>query len=226
MTTRAHSRRRWLARCAAGAPLTAAFATLVVGAMPARADTREDFFKAVELDRPQFVKALLEAGFDPNTLNERGQSGLILAMRDGCFEAAEVLLSFKQTEIDRPNASGETALMMAALRGHETWVLRLLERGAAIHKAGWSPLHYAASGPQPKVVALLLARGAPIEAASPNGSTPLMMAAGYGAIDSADLLLARGADRRKRNAAGLTAADFARRAGREALAERIEAGVR
>jgi hypothetical protein len=48
-----------------------------------------------------------------------------------------------------------------------------------------------------------------------------MMAAGYGAEASVELLLARGADRKLRNDLGLTAADFAQRAGRDALAKRL-----
>lgn len=216
-------RRRVAVRLAVGMA-TGALGWAWVGV--AHAGSKEDFFKAIELDRPQFVRSEVEAGFDPNTPDERGQTGLVLAMREGCFAAAEALLEFKQIEIDRPNAAGETPLMMAALRGHEAWVLRLLERGAAVNRTGWSPLHYAASGPEPKVVALLLARGAHIDALSPNGSTPLMMAAGYGAVDGAALLLSRGADARLRNRAGLDAAGFARRAGRDALADRIAAGVR
>ena len=68
-----------------------------------------------------------------------------------------------------------------------------------MHQDGWSPLHYAAAGPEPKIVAMLLDRGAPIDARSPNQTTPLMMAAGYGAEANVDLLLARGADKRLRN---------------------------
>jgi ankyrin repeat protein len=52
-----------------------------------------------------------------------------------------------------------------------------------------------------------------------------MMAAGYGAIDGADLLLRLGANPTLRNDAGLTATDFARRAGRDSLVERIESAV-
>lgn len=216
------ARRRVTVRLARGA--AAALGWAWAGSV--RAGPKEDFFKAIELDRPQFVRAVVEAGFDPNTQDERGQTGLVLALREGSFAAAEALLGLEKVEIDRPNAAGETPLMMAALRGQEAWVLRLLERGAAVNRPGWSPLHYAASGPQPKVVALLLARGALIDSPSPNGSTPLMMAAGYGALDGAELLLARGADARLRNRAGLDAADFARRAGRDALAARIGAAVR
>jgi hypothetical protein len=53
-----------------------------------------------------------------------------------------------------------------------------------------------------------------------------MMAAGYGTERSAELLLARQADPSVRNSRGLTAADFARAAGREALAKRLDSRLR
>ena len=84
-----------------------------------------------------------------------------------------------------------------------------------------TPLHYAASGSSTELVALLLKEGALIDARSPNGTTPLMMAARYGAIDSADLLLKGGADAALVNERGMTAADFVAGAGREALAARL-----
>jgi ankyrin repeat protein len=112
--------------------------------------------------------------------------------------------------------------MMAALRGHLTWCKRLVERGAAVNRAGWTPLHYAATGPEPQVVSFLLASGAKVDAASPNGTTPLMMAARYGQEDSVQLLLGARADPRLRNQKDLSAADFARDAGRQALASRLD----
>ncbi len=216
------SRRAWLQAAARSA--VAPLSLLAIG--PTRGGPREDFFKAIELDNVRLLRPLLEGGVDPNTTDDRGNTGLLVAVRDGCFEVAALLLSTSGVVIDQPNAAGETALMMAALRGHGDWVVRLVQRGAAIQRSGWTPLHYAASGPEPKVLALLLERGAAVDATSTNGTTPLMMAAGYGAMDGADLLLARGADPRRRNDRGLAAVDFARRAGRDALARRLEAAVR
>ena len=68
---------------------------------------------------------------------------------------------------------------------------------------------------------LLADRGADLNAASPNNTTPLMMAAQYGSEDSVRLLLDRGADPGRRNMKGLGAADFAKLAGRDNLAERL-----
>jgi uncharacterized protein len=113
--------------------------------------------------------------------------------------------------------------MLAALKGHASLVKRLLERGAAVNQAGWSALHYAATGPDSDIVRLLIERGATLDARSPNATTPLMMAAQYGSEASVQVLLARGADPHLRNERGLSAADFARMAGREQLAERLQA---
>lgn len=192
----------------------------------ASAGSYVDFFRAVNIDDARTVGALLARGFDPNAANEAGQTGLVLALRDGSPKVAALLLAQPQIKVDAANASDETPLMMAALRGDLGWMQRLIDRGAAIERPGWTPLHYAASGAEPKAVALLLDRGAAIDAPSPNGSTPLMMAARYGDQRSAVLLLARGARADTRNVAGLTASDFARAAGRDALAATLAQAAR
>ncbi|MGB6116346.1 MAG: ankyrin repeat domain-containing protein, partial [Comamonas sp.] len=53
------------------------------------------------------------------------------------------------------------------------------------------------------------------------GNTPLMMAAEFGEIDVARLLLREGADPTIRNRSGQTALDAARKAEREGLAQDI-----
>ncbi|MDO9091542.1 MAG: ankyrin repeat domain-containing protein [Rubrivivax sp.] len=192
----------------------------------AHANPAVNFFRAVNTDNERAVKSLLDQGFDPNTPNPQGQVGLFLAMRDESPKVAAVLLAHPAVRVDATTPADETPLMMACLRGNIEWARRLLDSGAALNRAGWTPLHYAASGSQTALVNLLLDRGAAIDASSPNRSTPLMMAARYGASESAELLLARGADTKARNERDLTAADFARAAGREALAARIEAATR
>lgn len=182
----------------------------------------DDFFRAVRADDATGVESLLERGFDPNARDESGQVALGLAVREGSDRVVDVLLKHPQLDVNSSNSAGETALMLAALQGRLQVSQRLIERGARISQQGWTPLHYAASGPEPRVVALLLERGAPIEARSPNGTTALMMAARYGSEESVTLLLEQRASASVRNERGMNAADFARSAGREALAKRLE----
>ena len=182
----------------------------------------DDFFRAVRTDNASGVGSLLERGFDPNAHEESGQSALGLAIREGSDRVVDVLLRQPQLDVNGPNSVGETPLMMAALKGRLELARRLIEQGAAVSRDGWSPLHYAATGPEPNIVALLLQRGAPIEARSPNGTTALMMAARYGSEDSVTLLLEQHANVAARNDRGMNAADFARSAGRESLTKRLE----
>ena len=177
---------------------------------------------AVQRDDEGAVQALLNRGFDPNTRDPQGQVGLFLALRTQSMKVADALAAHRATELDAANQTAETPLMMAALRGQLDWCKRLIARGAALDREGWSPLHYAAAGPNPEVVGWLLQQRARIEARSPNGTTPLMMAAGYGSESSVDELLRRGADPALRNQQGMTAAAFARSVGRDSLAARLD----
>jgi ankyrin repeat protein len=189
----------------------------------AQAGTYEDFFLAVNRDDGDTVATLVKRGFDVNSRNAEGQTALHLALRDQSARVANALWADRALDVNAVNAKGETPLMMAALRGDVDWSRRLIERGAKVHRDGWSPLHYAATGPEPKVVALLLDRGAPIDARGPNRSTPLMMAASYGAEANVDLLLARGANKRLRNDLDLDASALAKQSGREFLMPRLSA---
>lgn len=207
------------------------YLAVVIGFSSANAGAYEDFFKAVTVDDVRTVDGLLARGFDPNSRDERGQNPLYLAQRDGAFKVAQRLIDHPQLRIDLPNNAGETALMMAALRGQESWVARLLDKGARIEgindgdRPGWTPLHFAAAAPAGKALALLLARGARIDARSPNGTTALMMAAQYGPEEAVMALLKQGADVRLRNDLNLGAADFAQRVGRESLAKQLQAAT-
>jgi ankyrin repeat protein len=198
---------------------------VLISISKAHANAFEDFFRAIERDDAATVIALLQRGFDPNSRDAEGQPALFLALRQPAPAVAEALWAQPRLQVDAVNAHGETPLMMAALRGNLPWMQRLLERGAPVHRSGWAPIHYAATGPEPQAVALLLERGAPVDARSPNGTTPLMMAARYGSERSVELLLRRGANLRLRNQLDLGAADFAREAGREALARQLAAAA-
>lgn len=200
-----------------------AVALWFIAALPrvARADAYTDFFRAVGLDDLRTVRDLLSRGFDPNTPDERGQQPLYLALRAESDKVAQLLLQHPALDVDRANAMGETALLMAALRGRENFVQALIARGAQVNREGWTALHYAVTGPSLAVVSLLIDRGAALDARAPNGTTPLMVAAQHGPEEAVLLLLERGADVRLRDPRGRSAADHAAQAGRDALARRL-----
>ncbi len=155
------------------------------------------------------VSALLDRGFDPNTLNPEGEYGLILALRERSLHVAEVLIANPATRVEVRTAEDESPLMLAAIRGYAAVCQQLIERDADVNKPGWTPLHYAATGGHEDIMQLLLDNNAYVDAASPNGSTPLMMAAMYGTAAAVRLLLEAGADPSLKNDLGLTAIDFA-----------------
>ncbi|MBP6652670.1 MAG: ankyrin repeat domain-containing protein [Xylophilus sp.] len=200
-----------------------------IGFSSVNAGSFEDFFSAIQRDDPQSLSALLRRGFDPNTLDAKGQSGLFLALRDPSPKVVEVLLKAPKIKVETRTPQDESPLMMAAMRGELKLAAALIDKDADVNKTGWTPLHYAASstqGDQLGVAKLLIENAAYIDAASPNGSTPLMMAAMYGNTSTLKLLLDEGADPTLKNQLGLTAVDFAQRADRKEMVELIGAAIR
>jgi ankyrin repeat protein len=191
-----------------------------------RAGSFDDFFKAIEQDNADTVSQLLARGFDPNTVNPKGVPGLLLALQAPAPKVAMVLLDQPDLEVEVRTAQDESPLMLAALRGYTELCAKLIERDADVNKPGWAPLHYAATNSHLQIMQLLLDNHAYIDAASPNGSTPLMMAAMYGNASAVKLLLEAGADPTLKNGIGLTAIDFANRVKKAESIEIIAAFVR
>ena len=204
----------------------AAYLLVLIGFQCAHAEPYDEFFAAIKRDHANTVESVLRNGFDPNSVDEQGNPGLVLALKIGSYDAASVLLESRRLDPEAANPLGENALMMACLRGQQALAARLLKRGASVNRSGWSPLHYAASGENDSIVAWLLDRGADIDATSASGNTPLMMAAQYGASGSVDLLLAKGADVNRLNQLNLSAADIASQAGRDKLAALLRKRMR
>lgn len=195
----------------------------------AQSGSYEDFFIAITRDNTGPLPGLQARGFDFNSPDPALQPPLVLAIRKESWRVADFLLGVPALQVDARNPAGENALMLAAIKGQVALVQRLLARQAQVNKPGWTPLHYAVShvGPEAQaIVRLLMEQHAYIDAASPNGTTPLMMAARYGQADVVQLLLGEGADPALRNDQGMDAIDFARRADRPDIVEAIAAAVR
>lgn len=177
----------------------------------AQAADSDDFFRAARADNASGIKSMLTKGFDPNTRDDKGQTALLIAMREPSPRVIDVLIDFPKTNIEARNAKDESPLMLAAIKGQQELVTKLIARDADINKPGWTPLHYASTSGQVAIMKQLLDKDAFINAQSPNGTTPLMMAAMYGSAAAVQLLLDEGADVSMKNEQGMTAADFAER---------------
>ena len=192
----------------------------------ANAGSYDDFLAAVKNDDAAQVLELLQRGFDPNTAYPDGVTGLLVAVKLPSPKVLDVLIQWPGTRVEVRNAADESPLMLAALRGDVDMCRLLIQKGADVNKPGWAPLHYAATKGELAVIQLLLDEDAYIDAESPNGSTPLMMAARYGTEDAVKLLLEAGADPLLKNQLGLTAVDFANGVSRPAVAGLISAAAR
>ena len=192
----------------------------------ANAGSYDDFFSAIGTDNAALVNKLLVRGFDANTRNTKGEHPLIVAVRASSLKVVDVLLANPATNVDVRTPQDETPLMLAALNGYDDICQKLIARDADVNKPGWTPLHYAATNGHVSTIRLLLDHYAYIDAASPNGSTPLMMAAQYGSAAAVKVLLESGADPSLKNNLGLNAIDFANTANRFDSAALIASYIR
>jgi ankyrin repeat protein len=194
--------------------LAVLFTLPVTATLPSRgfAKAYDEFFRAVKMDFPDDVKSWLQRGLDPNlTESERGDTGLILALRENSMKVFDVLLKARHIDIEAKSKNGDTALMIAAFKENKPAVEALLAKGAEVNQPGWTALHYAAAVGNNEIVRILLDRSAYVDAESPNKTTPIMMAARGGHIYTVKLLLDEGADATLKNDLGMTAIDFARK---------------
>jgi ankyrin repeat protein len=198
---------------------------VLLGAFSVHASPFDDFFKAVHMDNAGEVKDLLNRGFDPNTHDARGQTGLLIALMEPSPKVAKILLAWPKTDVEARNSNDESPLMLAALKGERDVVTKLIARDADVNKPGWAPLHYAATNGHIEIMKQLLEESAFIDAQSPNGTTPLMMAAMYGSTEAVKLLLDEGADPLMKNQLGMTALNFAQKADRPEAIRLISAAM-
>ncbi len=104
---------------------------------------------------------------------------------------------------------GVSTLIGAARSGDAESVYALIERGSDPNRRGgvnnWTPLMHAVHKHRTGAAIALVKGGAEIDARTANGTTALMMAAGYGYADMVRALLDRGADAHLTNGNGETA---------------------
>ena len=128
---------------------------LLAGRALADANT-DEFFRAIRQDNDAAVRSLLARGFNPNTKDEKGTPGLVVALQEGALRVASLLIDSPRLVPETRNAADESPLMRAALKGHAELARRLIARDADVNKPGWTPLHYAATGGHLDIMRLLL----------------------------------------------------------------------
>lgn len=153
----------------------------------------DDMLRAVNTRDAAQVSALIQRGMDVNTTDPDGNTLLMLAARNGDNQILEILLTNKPN-ILKINKYGDSALMLAALRGHLQSVRALVAAGADIDPVGWTPLIYAAFEGYREIVEFLLTLDIDIDAQSASGISALMAASRNGHLEIAHLLLRQGAD--------------------------------
>ena len=182
---------------------------VLIGFSISKAGAFDDFFKAIVFDQVPVVRNLIYRGMDPNTPTEKGEPALVFAVRSGAPKTVAYLLKQPGIQIDATNMADETALMLAANANDLASANLLIEAGASVNRPNWTPLHYAASKGHTAMMRLLIENDAYIDAESPNGTTPQMMAAYYASPNAVKLVLEEGADPLLRNQDGQTALDMA-----------------
>jgi ankyrin repeat protein len=189
------------------------------------------YFDAARSGDMPALEAALDGGAGVDRRNDEDRTALGLATENG-HDAAVALLLERGAEVAARDRYGRTPLMLAAAKGHTAVVRRLLDRGADAHARNrWNqtPLLLAARGQAREVADLLTAAGATlglvehiylcdgdraremlassadVNAAAPDGTTPLMAAAAVGDVDLMRLLLEHGADLNAATGLGATA---------------------
>lgn len=195
------------------------------GAVYAR-DALQGFSLAAKAGDTAFIREMPELGLGPQTRDGLKNNLLMVAIRDDGEVLALALLDQSDWQqkavIEHQNQLGENALMIAAIKGAGRAADRLIALGAEVNRSGWGALHYAATAGHAGLIELLIGRNAYVDSASPNGTTPLMMAARFNHRQAAEALLKAGADPTQTNQMGLTARDYAVENGNADLAFWLE----
>ena len=151
------------------------------------------------------IELLLRVDADPNVSLVEGETPLMSAARTGNVASVELLLAAGADADAAELERGQTALMWAVAQGHAAVARVLLDRGADLHARSrvWDQLENTAGNTNPSGN-FRMAHG---------GSTPLLLAARWGDVATARVLVEAGADVDDTAASGASALVIAAHSG-------------
>jgi len=139
----------------------------------------------------KIVELLISRGADLYMRNDNSTNALGLATYKGNTDIVETLLASGVSPDIKINDQGATALMVAAVHGHENIASLLLEKGAKVSaqsQDGTTPLMYAVLNRHHEVVKVLLENGADINLRNKKGQCALDLAEKKGHLRIIELL--------------------------------------
>lgn len=108
-------------------------------ALPVSAASLDDLLNAAKLGDAREVAQLVAKGMDPNSTDAGGNTLLILAAREDQPAVVAELLKTRGVKLDARNAAGDSALMLASLRGYTGVAEQLVSAGAPLTTAAGTP---------------------------------------------------------------------------------------
>ena len=211
----------------------------------AKADVEVSLLLAVNQEKKEMVKFLLDLRANIEAKDPEGNTALLLAARKG-YEGIVTLLLSEKANVAATNQDGNTALMFLASAGSTEVISQLVKSGASVNDAnhdGFTSLHIAvkegcddtvkllleerdedtplllaAREWQKDRVELLVEKRANVNAANRDGMTPLICLASFGDVALVKLLVENGANT-KGTWQGYTALQHAAREGHAETAQ-------
>lgn len=121
-----------------------------------------DWYEAIRWQSNQSIKEMLEQGTDPDQLFFNGEAALHLAVEQGNFKLAELLLAYGADVNIQERKEGFTPLMYAAIKDDRKMMVFLAAHGAdpTLGDAdGFSTYHYLSARGNNAAIQLLAANG-------------------------------------------------------------------
>lgn len=159
--------------------------------------SEQNFFSQVVQNHPEVVNLFLEAGMDPNVVEE-DKAALLEACRRGYTEIGLALIE-AGADVDARDSYGVSCLMFSAITGSNDLILKLIEKGANVNAQdnyGRTALIEALTTENDidlKSFQALIDAGADVNVRIEGGLTPLMLAAD-GNAEILRILIDAGAD--------------------------------